>query len=209
MVKLPWLPRETKFFDMFEDSVTNLQATVQALVDLFNHYENVSVKVMQLTELEHKGDTITHHIIEQLHRTFVTPLDREDISLLAYYLDEVRDFMEGAAVAMHLYHIEEPTSKTKEFATILTLQIEELAKAIPRLRRRSQMKGILEQCHEVKRLEKEADSIIRDALAELFENGLPATEIIKWREIYEHLETAADRAEDVANVLEGIVLKYG
>ena len=209
MVKIPGLPQKPKFFDLFESSVSNLVATAQALADLFNHYDDVSVKVLRLTELEHKGDTITHNIMQQLHRTFITPLDREDISLLAHYLDGIADCMEGAAVAMQLYHIPQPTPPTKEFAVILTLLVEELNKAVPRLRHRNQMKGILEHCVEIKRLEKEADNIIRAALAELFDKNLPATDIIKWREIYEHLESAADRSEDVANVLEGIVLKHG
>ncbi len=209
MVKFLGLPREPKFFDFFEESVSNLAATAEALVDLFANYKDVPDKVKHLTDLEHEGDTITHKIIEQLHLTFVTPLDREDIYALANYLDDMRDYMKGAAMAMLLYHIEQPTPKARDFANILTHQIAALTLAIPRLRHRSQMKGILLHCYETVRWEKEADNTIRLALAELFENNLPVIEIIKWREIYEHLENAADRGEDLANVLEGIVLKYG
>ncbi len=209
MVKLLGMRQETKFFDLFEESVSNSVVFAAHLIDFLDHYEDVEVKVLQFTELEHKGDLITHQIMENLHRSFITPLDREDIYLLAQYLDDIVDLMEGAAVAMHLYHIPQPTPRTKVFARIIALQVEELTKAIPLLRHRNQMKRILEHGLEVKRLEKEADSEIRLALAELFDNCLPALDVIKWREIYEHLETAADRCLDVANVLEGIVLKYG
>ena len=161
-----------------------------------------------MTELEHNGDAITHQVMEQLHRTFVTPLDREDIALLTENLDDVMDFMEGAANAMLLYRIEQPTSRAQELAAILVAVTDELVIAVPLLRNRSKMKEILQHCVEINRLENEADAIVRFALAELFD-GTPITDVIKWREVYEHLENAVDKGEDVANVLEGVVLKHG
>jgi len=202
------IPSEPKFFDLFERSVANVATAAKALADFFDNYTNVPVKVARMTELEHNGDAITHQIMEQLHRTFVTPLDREDIALLTERLDDVMDFMEGAANAMLLYRIEQPTSRARELAAVLVAMTDELVIAVPRLRNRSKMKGILEHCVEINRLENEADAIVRHALAELFD-GTPITEVIKWREIYEHLENAADKGEDVANVLEGVVLKHG
>ncbi len=202
------MPREPKFFDLFERSVANVATAAKELADFFENYTNVPQKVARMTELEHNGDAITHQIMEQLHRTFVTPLDREDIALLTENLDDVMDLMEGAANAMLLYRIEQPTSRARELASILVAMTDELVIAVPLLRNRSKMKEILEHCVEINRLENEADAIVRFALAELFD-GTPITEVIKWREIYEHLENAVDKGEDVANVLEGVVLKHG
>jgi predicted phosphate transport protein (TIGR00153 family) len=202
------MPSEPKFFDLFERSVANVANAAKELANFFDNYTNVPQKVARMTELEHNGDAITHQIMEQLHRTFVTPLDREDIALLTERLDDVMDFMEGAANAMLLYRIEQPTSRAREMAAILVALTNELVIAVPCLRNRSKMKEILEHCVEINRLENEADAIVRHALAELFD-GTSIADVIKWREIYEHLETAVDKGEDVANVLEGVVLKHG
>jgi hypothetical protein len=202
------MPREPKFFDLFERSVANVATAARLLADLFEDYTKLPQKVARMTELEHVGDAITHQIMEQLHRTFVTPLDREDIALLTERLDDMMDFMEDAANAMLLYRIEQPTIRAQEMASILVTMTDELAIAVPHLRNRSKMKEILEHCVEINRLENEADAVVRFALAELFD-GIPIIEVIKWREIYEHLETAVDKGEDVANVLEGVVLKHG
>lgn len=208
MPRFSIMPSEPKFFDLFERSVANVATAAKELADFFENYTNVPQKVARMTELEHNGDAITHQIMEQLHRTFVTPLDREDIALLTERLDDVMDLMEDAANAMLLYRIEQPTIRAKEMAAILVAMTDELVIAVPLLRNRSKMKEILEHCVEINRLENEADAIVRHALAELFD-GTPIAEVIKWREIYEHLETAVDKGEDVANVLEGVVLKHG
>ena len=208
MPKFSIMPREPKFFDLFEKSVANVAKAAKELADFLEDYTNVPLKVARITELEHEGDAITHQIMEQLHRTFVTPLDREDIALLTERLDDVMDFIEDAANAMLLYRIEQPTTRAREMAAILVTMTSELVVAVPLLRNRSKMKEILEHCVEINRLENEADAILRHALAELFDDT-PIADVIKWREIYEHLETAVDRGEDVANVLEGVVLKHG
>lgn len=206
MVRFSILPREPKFFDLFEKSVANVAAAAKELANLFEDYTNVPQKVARIVELEHRGDFITHQIIEQLHRSFLTPLDREDITLLSGRLDDVMDFIEDAANAMLIYGIEKPTTRAREQAAILVSMTEELVKAVPCLRNRSKNKQILEHCIEINRLENEADAVMRFALVELFD-GMPPYEVIKWREIYQHLENAADRGEDVANVLEAVVLK--
>ena len=208
MPKFSIMPREPKFFDLFEKSVANVAKAAKELADFLEDYTNVPLKVARITELEHEGDAITHQIMEQLHRTFVTPLDREDIALLTERLDDVMDFIEDAANAMLLYRIEQPTTRAREMAAILVTMTSELVVAVPLLRNRSKMKEILGHCVEINRLENEADAILRHALAELFDDT-PIADVIKWREIYEHLETAVDRGEDVANVLEGVVLKHG
>jgi hypothetical protein len=193
---------------MFEEDAQNLVEIAQLLADLVNNWRNVEEKVSQITDLEHEGDEITHRIVAQLHRTFVTPLDREDISHLANALDDVADFVQASADAMLIYKVGRPTQKARELADIITKTASEVALAIPHLRRRNQMQRVLAHCVELNRLENEADKVFRSALAELFDNSASATEIIKWQEIYEDMEGATDRCEDVANILEGIALKY-
>ena len=208
MPRFSLIPREPKFFDLFEKGADNVATAATELHILFHDFTNVAQKAGRLTELEHKGDYITHQIMEQLHRTFVTPLDREDISSLTQGLDDVMDFMEDAAVSILLYRIKQPTKRARQLADTLVDVTDELVKAMPHLRKRSEMNQILPHCVEINRLENEADSIVRFALAELFDD-IPLEDVIKWREIYEHLENAVDKAEDVANVLEGVVLKHG
>ena len=209
MVKFPLTPRDMGFYNLFEQDTSNLVAAAEMLVDLFDNYENVEAKARQLKDLEHKGDTITHDIIQRLHRTFVTPIDREDITLLANSLDDVMDLIEAAGRTTHLYGIAQPTERARQLARIVARVTHKLNEAMPCLRRHDQFPRIIKQCVEINTLENEADDVQHAALAELFEVcHLDACEVIKWREIYEHLENATDRGEDVANVLEGIVLKY-
>jgi len=209
LVKFFMPPRDMGFYDLFEQETSNLVVAAEKLVDLFEHYEDVEAKAKQLKDLEHKGDIITHEIIQRLHRTFVTPIDREDITLLAHSLDDVMDFIEAAGRTAFLYSIAQPTERAREIARIVAKVAYKLSEVMPRLRRRDQFPWILKQCVEINTLENEADDVHHAALVELFEVcHLDACEVIKWREIYEHLENATDRGEDVANVLEGIVLKH-
>jgi predicted phosphate transport protein (TIGR00153 family) len=201
-------PRDTKFYDLFERDTRNLVISAEKLVDLFDNYENVEVKVKELKELEKQGDIITHEIIARLHRTFVTPIDREDIALLANKLDDVMDFIEAAGRTAFLYGIAQPTERARELASIVAKVAYKLDEVMPSLRRRDEFKWILEQCVEINSLENEADDVHHAALAELFHDCMDPCEIIKWREIYQHMEDATDRGEDVANALEGIVLKH-
>lgn len=207
MVKFSLMPRESKFFELFEQSARNMAKVSKTLRDLLDTWDMVGGRVAEITELEHEGDTITHEIIAQLHRTFVTPFDREDIALLAHTMDDVTDFIHAAADAMLIYKIEQPTQRAKELAGIIVQATAEVEKAVSGLRRRAELKKILTNCVELNRLENMADRIFRSAMAELFENE-DITQVIKWREIYEHMESATDRCEDVANVLEGVALKH-
>jgi hypothetical protein len=201
------LPREEKFFDLFEESARNLVRAAGLLAELLQKWEDVEEKVRQITELEHHGDNITHSIIAQLHGTFVTPIDREDIAQLALRMDDVMDFMEAAAVRMILYGIDKPTERAKEMADVLVRVTSEVSKALPRLRRRRELSHMREHCIEINRLENEADSVHRSALAELFHEQVDVTNVIKWQEIYEHMEDATDRCEDIADILEGVMIK--
>lgn len=208
MAKFLITPKDTKFYDLFEQSTANLVTAAEKLVDLFNNYEDVEAKARQLKDLEHQGDTITHEIIRRVNLTFVTPIDREDIVLLAHTMDSIMDFMEAAGRTAFLYRITQPTERVRQLASIIAKVVYVLNDVLPCLRHRDQFKRILEQCVEMNRLENEADDVHHAAMAELFDSGKDATEIIKWRELYQHMEDATDRGEDVADVLEGIVLKY-
>ena len=143
MFRFPFIPREEKFFKLFEGSAQNMVKAAQALKQLVDTWENVGERVSEIVELEHEGDHITHRIMEELHGTFVTPLDREDIALLADRLDDVMDYLEDTAIAMQLYKIEKPTDRSKELADILVKMADELVVSMPRLRKRSKMKQIL------------------------------------------------------------------
>ena len=209
MPKFPFVPGDMEFYDLFDQETANLVIAAEKLVDLFNSYENVEAKAKELKALEHQGDVITHQIIARVHRSFVTPIDREDITLLAHSLDDVMDFIEAAGRTAHLYHIAQPTERARELARIVDKMARKLNQVMPQLRHRDKFKWILEQCVEINTLENEADDVQHAALAELFEIcPTDACEVIKWRELYGHLENATDRGEDVANVLEGVVLKY-
>ena len=208
MFRLPFIPREEKFFDLFEASAQNMVKTAQKLKQLVDSWENVEEKVSEITELEHEGDMITHKVMEQLHRTFVTPFDREDIALLSHTLDDVTDFIHAAADAMFIYKVDHPGQRAKELSDIIVQATTEVERAMPQLRHRAQLRQILERCVEINRLENKADRVFRSAMAELFTDTTDIAEIIKWREIYEHMESATDRCEDVANVLEGVALKH-
>ncbi len=143
-----------------------------------------------------------------LHRTFVTPFDREDIALLAHTMDDIIDFIHAAADAMFIYKIKAPTQRAKELADVIVQGAMEMEKAVTCLRKRSEFKNMLERCVEMNRLENVADRIYRAAIGELFDDTSDIAQIIKWREIYEHMESATDKCEDVANVLEGVALKH-
>ena len=208
MVKFLFIPREEKFFELFEDSARNMVKASQVLKEMIDTWEFVGERVAEIRELEHVGDTITHQIMAQLNRTFVTPFDREDIALLAHTLDDVTDFIDAAADAMLIYKIDRPNQRARDLADIIVQQTIEVERAIPRLRRRAELKQIPERCVEINRLENMADRVFRSAMAELFDDTTDIAQIIKWREIYEHMESATDRCEDVANVLEGVALKH-
>lgn len=179
-----------------------------ALKEMVSSWESIDVKAKAISELEHNGDSITHQIIALLHRSFITPFDREDINMLAQSMDDVADLVHSAADDMDLFRVSEPTRQSLELAEIIYKGSLEVQKAIPLLRYKSDLKKMLSHCVEINRLENLADRTYRQALAELFDDQAQPIHIIKWREIYQHLETATDRCEDVANVLEGVALKH-
>ena len=201
------MPRNEKFFDLFEESARNMVKAARGLKEMVDNWDKIGERIGEITELEHQGDTITHQIIAQLNRTFVTPFDREDIALLAHTMDDIVDFIHAAADAMFIYKVDRPTQRAKELADIIVQAAVEVEAAMPQLRHRTGLKQLAEHCVEMNRLENVADRVYRAAMAELFEDTADIAQIIKWREIYEHMESATDRCEDVSNVLEGVALK--
>ncbi len=199
-----FLPRETKFFDLFADMAQNLTIGARQLRDLLQNYADVPAAVQRIKDTEHKGDEIAHAVFIKLNSTFITPFDREDIHSLASSLDDVLDFINAAATRLVIYKITEPPAEAVELANIILQQAEELAKALPFLEKGD---GLLKYCVEVNRLENEADEIARAAIGRLFETEADPIRLIKHKELIEVLEMATDKAEDAANVLETVVLK--
>ena len=202
------MPRGKIFFELYEESAENMVRTAERMKEMVDSWENVEQHVEQIDEYEHVGDNTTHRIIELLHRTFVTPFDREDMALLAHSLDDVVDLIHAAAVAMHIYKIDTPKEGARELASIIVTAAKEVEVALKQLRNHPKLKQVLEHCIEINRLENAADKVFRSAMAELFDNCGNTADVIKWREILEHMESATDRCEDVANVLEGVALKH-
>lgn len=208
MFKLSIIPREKKFFVLFEQGTQNALKVAQQLKDMVHIWENVKERVGVINDLEHQGDAITHQIFEQLHRSVITPFDREDIALLAHSLDDVVDFIHAAADAMLLYKVERPTHRAKELVDIVVQAVAEVERAVSEIHDRIGRKQLLKRCVEINRLENMGDSVFRSAMAELFDDSTDFAGLIKWREIYKHMESVIDRCEDIANILEGVSLKY-
>jgi len=198
------IPREKKFFRMFADVSQNLTEGARLLHDIMQNPSNLEARIVRLQEIEHRGDDMTHDIIRMLNQTFITPFDREDIHRLSSSLDDVLDFVNAAAVRMTLYGITTPPPAAAQLAALVVRQSEELAQAVSLLQ---DGKKVLDHCVEVNRLENEADRVSRKAIAELFGTEKDPIQLIKIKELYEVLETATDKAEDAANVLEAVVLK--
>ena len=199
------IPQDGEFFALFSQMTDNLTHGAQVARELFADYRDVAATVHKIKGIEHKGDDLTHKVFVKLNQSFITPFDREDIHLLASSLDDVLDFINSAADRLVLYKVSQPPAACEELATVIFRQAEELAAAV-RLLQKNQTR-LLEHCVEVNRLENEADSISRRAIADLFENEKDPIHLIKIKEVLEVLEAATDKAEDAANVLETVVLK--
>jgi predicted phosphate transport protein (TIGR00153 family) len=202
-----FLPRDERFYDLFESSVKKVLEGATQLEQLISDFKEVPIRVKQIKDVEHEADLVTHSTIEMLNRTFVTPLDREDIHNLICSLDDVLDYIDACAQRLNLYKIATTTEEARNLAEILVKSVHEVEQAVYKLRRLKGTDTIMKNCIEINRLENEGDTVGRAAVAKLFEPKNDPLEVIKWKEIYETLENAIDRCEDVANVLEGIALK--
>jgi len=199
------IPREEKFFEFFKEAASNILDGAKILVQMMDE-QGVDLQEhwKRLEDCEHEGDKITHQIIRKLNRTFITPIDREDIHSMTVALDDVMDLIEAVAARMSLYKIKHPTEEARKLAQLILKSAEEIVKAVSNLER---MDDVMEHCIEINRLENMADDVCREAIANLFEKGNDPIEVIKWKEIYETLETTTDRCEDVANIVESVALK--
>ena len=198
------IPKDTSFFQMFSAMSDNLIAGARTLVDLFADYQDVERKIDGVHHIEREGDELTHAILTKLNQTFITPFDREDIHQLASKLDDVLDFINASAARIVMYRITAPPPAAGELARIILNQCQELQKAVNLMQKNG---NILVHCVEINRLENEADMVAQHAIARLFECEKDPINLIKIKELLEFLELATDKAEDVANVLETVVLK--
>jgi len=199
------IPKEVRFFDYFERQSEHILRAADLLKQLTNDFRDARAKAFAIKEVEHQGDLVTHEIVKKLNTTFITPLDREDIHDLATRLDDVLDYIEAAAERLVVYRIKEPTSACRAMAEVIVATAAATDRTIRCLR--TMDPGFHEHAVEVNRLENSADNLLRDSLAALFDEQGDPIEVIKWKEIYETMEIVTDRCEDVANVIEGIILK--
>jgi uncharacterized protein len=197
-------PRDREFFDLFEEAGGNIVRAADLLEQMLRDYPDRADLARDILICEQEGDRITHDIIRRLNETFVTPIDREDIHALASALDDVVDFTEEVADYMGLYKIEAPMEQAQRQTQILHQAARQIAAAVPRLR------GFQDISHytvEINRLENDGDRVTREAMASLFDNGIDPMVVIRWKDIYERLESAIDATEQVANILESVVIK--
>ena len=200
-------PRQIDFFEIFDRAIANVANAAELIEDLFTNFEDVPRKVQEIHDLEQEGDILTHDIMRRLNQTFLTPIDREDIHALASTIDDVLDLLWGTADRLIIYDIKEPTRAAIHLAGELRTTTIAIQKAVRELRNKDYA-HVQEHCIEINRLENSIDRIFRDAIGSLFKDYDDPKMIIKWKDLYEHLEDAADRCEDVANILESIVLKH-
>ena len=200
------IPREEAFFELFKKAAHNMIEGSRLLKEMMENFSDPVDQAKRIKEVEHVGDGITHDIALRLNQTFMTPLDREDIHDLACALDDILDAIEAVADRVVIYKVAKPTESAVRLADILYRAAVAVARGVDRIDMSHE--EVKEYCVEVNSLENEADRVSRDAISDLFDKETDPIFVIKWKEIYEHLENASDKCEDVANVLEAIVLKY-
>lgn len=200
------IPREERFYDDFKLMADQIRGGARLLEQMLETDPPRFDKEHEIKEVEHQCDFLTHEIIQRLNKTFVTPIDREDIHSMARALDDVMDAIDSAAALVPLYRIQKIRSGARELTRVIIQQTDELRTAIEAIEAR---KGVLERAIEINRLENEADRIHKQAVGQLFDEEKDPLVVMKWKEIFDLLEIATDRCEDVANLLENIVVKHG
>ncbi|MEX2156629.1 MAG: DUF47 family protein [Gemmatimonadales bacterium] len=200
------LPRNEEFFDLFTEVATRNKEAAQHLSDLFAAAPDRRTPYVEaIKRLEHEADQVTHEVVNRLDRTFITPLDREDIHQLASDLDDVMDAMDGCARRAQIFRLGAAPQGVRRLVEVIQRMVAVLAEAVGRLKKGD---DVMRYCVEAKQLEEEGDAIYHEALGQLFEKERDAIELIKWKEIYDNLEGTLDQAEDVANVVESITIKH-
>lgn len=206
-MKIKLFPKEVDFFELFEKVAENIAHAATLLVGIMENFSALIAWAKEIHELEQDGDLLTHDIIRKLNKTFITPIDREDIHALATTLDDIIDLIWAAVDRLTVFKLTASTKWAVTMSRDLLTTIEFVQKAIKKLREKN-YSHIQEYCIEINKLENRLDREFRDALGHLFDEIKDPILIIKWKEIYEHLEDASDKCEDVANILESIVLKH-
>ena len=203
-----FLPKETSFFDFFEQHAALTVEGTKEFLSLVTTGANIETKAKRVSDIEHETDVITHRCVEALHKTFITPFDRDNIHRLITRMDDVMDFVEAAAERIALYELTVMTQDVRDLADVLVRAAQQVELATKGLRNLKDPQSILKQCIDINRLENESDQILRRAVARLFKEEKDPIMVIKWKEVYENLENAADRCEDVANIIEGVILEH-
>ena len=199
------IPKDEKFFVMFKEMTVTIIEGAQLLKDMMDRFENPALSQKMIKDVEHKADQLTHDIIKKLNKSFVTPLDREDIYALSGALDDILDLIDASAQRIAMYNVDKPTPAAKELAFLILKSCQAIDKAVALLG--GKLEPIAEYCMEVNSLENEADRVCREAVSQLFDEEKDPIQLIKWKEIYETLERATDKCEDAANILESVVVK--
>ena len=204
-MRLSLVPRKSIFFTQFQKHAENTREAAMALADLLENFQDVERKVGNIHAIEHYGDNLTHEIVRELNATFVTPLDREDILGLASRLDDVADLANDVAELIHLYKIQRVKAPAVRQAKILVSAATELVEMMQRLEK---LKDLEQHWIKLHTFENEGDQIFREAVGELFATERDAIELVKWKDLYERIEIAIDRCEDIANIVETIKIKH-
>lgn len=202
------LTRDEVFWTAFREHAERSVRASTLLAELMEFPDRAATLVPAIRELEHEGDDITHRVVSALHQTWITPLDREEIHALISALDDVLDYIEAAAIRVDLYDITTTREEAVALANCLVRCVTDMLKAVGMLTNMKDPKPILDLCIAINDHEHEADDIYRRAIARLFRERPDPLEVMKWRDVFEAIETSTDRAEDVANILEGIVLEH-
>jgi len=201
-------PKEENFFAYFEELANKIEEGGQLFLEMTEKQDYSEEKITKLKEIEHEADAITHRTYEKMHKTFLTPIDREDIYALVNKMDSIMDVIEATAIRIHLYKVKKSDDQIIKQAKILNEAIQKIKGIIHGLRNMKNSKMILDGCVEINTLENAGDVVLRTIMANLFENEKDAIELIKWKDIFQLLEEGIDVCEDVSNIIEGIVLKH-
>lgn len=202
------MPKSDEFFDDFDAQCAVTVEGAKMLYALLSDYRDVAARVQALKEVEHKGDEVTHRAFNRLHQQFITPFDRAQIHSLLGRIDDVLDLTNAAAARLHYYEIESSLPDATELARLLVLSAEKVREVVAALRLIKQPQQILAGCKEIKKLETQADEALRAGMGRLFKSGADPLTVIKWKEIYDLIETATDKCLSVANIIEGVVLEH-
>ena len=207
MARFRIIPRDERFFDLFEEASGVLVTGAETLHEMLSDFDHAEKYRQRIADLEHQGDSIIHAVMDKLNRTFVTPLDAEDIRTIANRLDDVIDYTQAAAERLILYCIDTPHHAALDLTGVLVLTTQEVQKVVAMLRDLSNRKAILQHCIEINRLENAGDKIYREALSEMFRHG-DLMLLMRWKEIFEQIEQAIDQCEDLADAIESVVVKH-